>query len=379
MVTHKEYNETMFNQISKSFWNDKLYFRLGIHRVFYGGFGLGYRQFELYTGLNASPYPATTVGFNIHPLKGACAINGTHTRNNWTYAVNVQLARGGMKLEPNVSYKPNPETTLGSTLSISGNKLMLKTGVNYNLDVATSVYMGVKGGLVFDQYGCYWLSGMNFSFNFHSFAFSLPITLGSYNLANNTSSLLFTIGLMALGILGFSYFSYRDVQAKKYFACNNNNRKEEIFLHDRYVVLIENFANYKSMMQELARYAEDKRFLERINNGLLILEAYYGKLSAVTNISKNPNYRPVNPLQENMKQYMRCQAVDVRDLLQIMTSNGKLLISRSFSKYPGLIDPLMDKKAERGLCVRVKYRGLEKRAVVRLGNDTSVIIPRDMY
>lgn len=378
MIAHKEYNETMFNQISKSFWNDKLYSRLGICRSLYGGFGLGYKQFELYTGLNASPYPATTVGFNMYPLKGACVVNGTHARNNWTCAVNVQLGRGGMRLEPSVSYRPNPETSLDSTLSVSSKKLVLKAGVRYSLDVATSVHVGVKGGLVFDQRGCYWMSGMNFSFNFHTFSFSLPITLGSYNLANNTSSLLFTIGLMALGVLGFGYFSYKDVQAKKYFA-HNDGRKEEIFLHDRYVALIENFANYKSMVQELARYAEDKRFLERISNGLLILEAYYGKLSAVTSIASNPQCRPVDPLQGNMKQYMKCQAVDVRDLLQIMTSNGKLLIARGFSKYPGLIDPLMDEKAKRGLCVRMKYRGLEKQVVLRLNDETSVVIPRDVY
>ena len=142
-------------------------------------------------------------------------MNGSYSKHKWEYGVNARLGNGLIKLQGDVAYNLNSDSRLNASFNIGSNKFILKTGISYNFDMSTRIYMGIKSGLVFDQDDFYWLSGMNLSLDFHFFHLSLPITLGSYNLKNNTSSLLFSIGLMAVGILSFSYFAYRDMKNKK--------------------------------------------------------------------------------------------------------------------------------------------------------------------
>jgi len=148
-------------------------------------------------------------------------------------------------------------------------------------------------------------------------------------------------------------------------------------MHDRYLSLTERFTEYKTMMQGLSQYAQDKKYLEQINDGLLILEAYYGDINSINLITKD--HRPIEPLPGNIKEYSKCQAIDVKDLLQIMVSNGMLLITKAFSDYPGLIDPLIRKNRKKALYIKMKHKGLERQVVINLNDNTPLMIPRDIY
>ena len=78
--------------------------------------------------------------------------------------------------------------------------------------------------------------------------------------------------------------------------------------------------NYYNTIQGLERYASDKKFLEELNNGLIVLEAYYSDLDTLHDIQHNAAYRPVEPRRDNMETYLACQAINVTNLLQIMVS-----------------------------------------------------------
>jgi len=132
------------------------------------------------------------------------------------------------------------------------------------------------------------------------------------------------------------------------------------------------------MMLGLERYANDKRFLENLNNGLIIQEAFYGGEDTINRIYRDPNYRPIEPLGGNMENYAQCQAVDITNLLQIMISNGRLLINREFNSYPGLVNPSITDESKKAIYMKVKYRGLERSFVI-CPEDVNIIIPRDIF
>lgn len=190
-------------------------FHLITIRAAYCGLSMNFKGIEPTLGLAATPYQSTTVCFNMSPLQNVCELFGTYVKNKWEYSTSLRLVGGSVKFQPKVVCKLNPETALNIALSLSDSKVMLCTGLDYDLDIASRISFGIKGGLTFDDYGLVWRGGIKFSYSYHNFRLSLPLMLGSCNVGYNRASLLFTLSLMVLGAFGFGYFVYRDSHRKR--------------------------------------------------------------------------------------------------------------------------------------------------------------------
>jgi len=186
--------EAIYNQFGKSFWDKKLYFYNAQHffqrTVFFGG-AIGVNGFEPTLGLMANPYPSTQFMVETNPRRGGVNTVLAYGAGRWEYSFNLGFAKNVFKFIPGILYKINPETNIDAHLSMSTNKMMLSTGINYNFDAASRISFHIKGGFRYNRNGYFWLTGMNFGINYHGLNLSLPVMLGSHNPVSNTNSALF--------------------------------------------------------------------------------------------------------------------------------------------------------------------------------------------
>ncbi len=247
-------------------------------------------------------------------MKGASHSFAAYTSGNWEYFLGFIFAPGKIaKLKPRIAYRVDPTTSIVGSVGVSWEKLTFGPEINYDLSPNSKVFMGLKGGFEFNQNGAYWLSGMKFGFTYHGLSLSVPVMLGNFNETSNKYSLIFTLSAMAACTAAFCGLMFWDRRKK---------RRPESQLEDRYRRVVDGYVNYRSLNDMLERYAEQKRGLEELNDGLIILQAYYGSHNAIRELQQSPDRRPAVPQRDNMQDYLDCQAIDVTRMLQIMVPDN---------------------------------------------------------
>ena len=159
---------------------------------------------------------------------------------------------------------------------------------------------------------------------------------------------------------------------------NLNYRTEDVLLYDIYTRIIYGYTNIKNTEQELSKCVESKRVLDQINNSLIVIEGFYGGIDYISRIANDPKFRPVEPMKGNMEEYMKCQAIDITNLLQIIVLNGTLKINKDFHKHYKLLNPSLNDFSKKAIYLKIQYLGIEKSLVICLNTDTPITIPRDL-
>ena len=99
-------------------------------------------------------------------------------------------------------------------------------------------------------------------------------------------------------------------------------------------------------------------------NGLIILEAYFGKLQHVKDIAEELT-KFIWP--QNMREYEVCQVIIIRRQLQLVVENSQLDLERDFhKKVRGLFLPCLKKTDKTGLFIKFKVGSLKKEFFVEI-------------
>lgn len=270
-----------------------------------------------------------------------------------------------MSISPQLIYHMTNDITLSTSATIShqGN-FSTQFGVNYNLtsNKGTSVYLQTS----FKEYSQLDSTSLVFVYNHNGYLLKFPITLTDEG--ENKAGLLMSAGI-ALAANCVSYGIYRFIKARK--NKQGPNREQKIA-----------FQRYKSDTDRANSFVQENQiFYERsfrsesINDGLIIVEAYYGLAEHIYQIEADI-IRFKFP--ETIQDYLNCQLIPVTKQLQIQVENGQLILPTNFaSSVRGVYSPVSNPRAKSLLYLRYKYRGLTKVLVYDFGR-IELVLPRDV-
>lgn len=115
--------------------------------------------------------------------------------------------------------------------------------------------------------------------------------------------------------------------------------------------IMEDFSKYTEITRYISGKAMEKQQHEILQNGLVITSAYYGFKDHIQLISKNlltPNPKSLMDVGE----YMKCQVIDVSQILRYYIDGSELTIGPFTKDWEGIFNPCLDSTADTALLIK---------------------------
>ena len=313
--------------------------------------GGGVLRFGATAGLHRRLDPATSGAIIVRDMGAAVSVKLTRQLSpNTTVTGEVTVGQTASHVGAKVMYNPLPDYFLQAGVKAGTEGLSVLYGIKYNLDkittVGSTVYVGPEEGvavkLKLER------ASMSFAVKLHLSEF-----VGVAALFYATSLPLVLYGCVrSLAVLPLLRSQWlQDVKEKK------SSRVKE---------LQEKRRNAEAAVELMQETLERVVSAERAKHGLLIVEAWYGKLfDDETDDGSNGNGVGSDPLE--------AKVIDVRIPLQCMVSDSKLILRETGkANIPGFYDPCVGER--KYLRTRYEFHGLSHEVTVE--NSEPLVIPR---
>lgn len=294
---------------------------------------------------------STTGTITVYDLGNATTVKLTHQISaTCSASAEATVREAGSHVKGTLAYQPIPHYLLRAGVKVgTKNGVNVLYGIEHNVDkitsIGSSVQVGPSQGVVLS------LTLTRASMNF-SAKIRLSDFVGVAALFYATALPLVIYGCVrSVAILPMIRKEWEsDIRVKK------SEKAKEV---------VEKRRNAEAAVELMQETVERVVSTEQAKHGLLIVEAWYGKLfdhQAVDDATHNNN----NMVQEP-------KVIDVRIPLQCMVADSKLILREtSKANIPGFYDPCIGER--KFLRVKYEFRGVPHEVTVK--NSEPLIIPR---
>lgn len=305
--------------------------------------GGGYLRFGAMASLHRRLNDTTTGTITVHDMGAATSVKLAHQLSATAgVVVEVRVGQGSSHVGGNINYRPMPKFLLTAGVQAGTAGLNVEYGIEHDVDKVTTVGGTVMVG---PQEGVALVlklerASMNFSVKLR-----LSDFVGAPALFYATSLPFVLYGCIRfLAIVPLLRDEWREEIKEK---------RSEIAKE-----VVERKRNAEAAVELMQETMERNVNTERAKHGLLIVEAWYGKLF------------DQEPTQDNL---LETKVIDVRVPLQCMVADSKLILREtSKASIPGFYDPCVGER--KYLRARYEFRGLTHEVTVE--NSEPLIIPR---
>lgn len=285
---------------------------------------------------------ATTGSITIHDLGSATSVKLTH-QVSATSSVSgeIKIGEGSSHVGANLDYRPVPNYLLKAGVKAGTSGLSLVYGMEHNVDNVTTIGSSVLFG---------------------------PVEGVVLGLRLERASMCFGVKLRLSDFVGVAALFYATSLPLVLYGCVKSLAVVPLFRKEwmkeiqerkqkRAKDVLENKRNAESAVELMQETMERVVNTEQAKHGLLIVEAWYGKLF---------DHQTEDTLLEP-------KVIDVRIPLQCMVADSKLILHEtSKANIPGFYDPCIGER--KYLRVRYEFRGLSHEVTVE--NSEPLVIPR---
>lgn len=305
--------------------------------------GGGYIRFGGTVSLHRRLDGATTGTITIHDMGSATSVKLAHQLSGTTsVSGEVSVGESSSHIGANVDYRPVPNYLLNAGVKASTNGLSLMYGIQHEVDkvttIGSSVLVGPSEGVV-----------LGLKLERASMGFGVKLRLSDFV----GVAALFYATTLPLVLYGCVRSLAVVPLLRKEWVREIRERK-----HARAREILEKKRNAEAAIELMQETMERVIRTEQAKHGLLIVEAWYGKLF--------DHHTGEDALLEP-------KVIDVRIPLQCMVTDSKLILREtSKANIPGFYDPCVGER--KYLRTKYEFRGLPHEVTVE--NSEPLVIPR---